>query len=151
MKELMATEKLYALYEEFNTKYYNGKLPSNVTIEWSNRLTRSAGMCYPSKKIIRLSTHYHKKFPEEIGSTLLHEMIHLIILDHGPTFKKEIQRIEAMGGTVSRYAKEAAKLKSPSWKWVCTKCKTSYTRYRRGAKNYKCRVCNGQLKDKPIK
>lgn len=84
------TEKeLYLKYKEFKSKYFfDADLPlaDQVKIEWSNRLTASAGKCKKKRNLIELSTHYHKKHPEDIKRVLLHEMIHLIVNDHPQEF-----------------------------------------------------------------
>lgn len=114
----------------------------DVEIAWSTRLTSSAGICYPKRRIIRLSTHYHRRFLEEVGATLLHEMIHLIVPGHGAEFYAWLNRITAMGGTVHRYARERAT--PPRWEYVCVTCSRRYPRQRRlpqGGRNHRCRLC----------
>lgn len=147
LKDLFSIEELYRLYCEYNYKYFNNKLPKRdeVTIEWSTRLSCSAGVCYRQRKLIRLSTAYHIRYPEEIGSTLLHEMIHLKIRGHGPKFQDEMRRIMALGGKVSRYSKEAAK--APRWKYVCLKCKATIKKYKRYPKNIICGRCRGKFEE----
>ncbi|NMA71181.1 MAG: SprT family zinc-dependent metalloprotease, partial [Firmicutes bacterium] len=92
---LPSIEELQALYETYRQAYFDGRLPpvSDVTLEWSNRLTASAGLCKPQERIIRLSTHYHRKYPGEVGMTLLHEMIHLLVPGHGPAFRRWMEEI----------------------------------------------------------
>ena len=144
---------LYELYKFFNSKYFKNTLPksSEVILEWSGRLTASAGICYPkaNKPIIRLSTHYHEDFPEEIESTLLHEMIHLKIKGHGPRFKEEIKRINLLGGKVKRYSKRRATKKKINWIYKCKSCSKEYQRTRKfsNINKYRCGICKGKLKE----
>src|SRR6056297_3049978 len=144
---------LYELYDEFNIKYFNSILPksSKIVLEWSGRLTASAGICYrkPKNSIIRLSTHYHEDFPEEIESTLLHEMIHLKIKGHGPKFKDEIKRINLLGGNVKRYSKRRATKKKINWIYKCKGCSKEYQRTRKfsNINKYRCGICKGKLKE----
>ncbi|MDW7667612.1 MAG: SprT-like domain-containing protein [Bacillota bacterium] len=144
---------LYELYGSFNTKYFNNTLPkpSDIIIEWSGRLTASAGVCYPKsyKPIIRLSTHYHEDFPEDIESTLLHEMIHLKIKGHGKDFKNEIIRINSLGGKVNRYSKRRATKKKINWIYKCKSCSKEYERTRKfsNINKYRCGLCKGKLKE----
>jgi len=144
---------LYELYKIFNSKYFNNTLPksSDIIIEWSGRLTASAGVCYPNpnRPIIRLSTHYHKDFPDDIECTLIHEMIHLKIKGHGPKFKEEIIRINSLGGKVNRYSKRRATKKSINWIYKCKSCSKEYKRTRRfsNINKYRCSVCKGKLKE----
>src|SRR5690606_15225155 len=92
---LPSVDELDQRYERFNRLYFENLLPraDDVTIEWSRRMTSAAGRCYTKRRIIRLSTHYHEKFPEEVDQTLLHEMIHLLVPNHGPLFHLWLRRI----------------------------------------------------------
>ena len=147
----MPTEaELAALYSSLRRRYFwagDGRgclLPpaGEVAIEWSTRLTASAGVCYPGKRLIRLSTHYHRRFPDEVESTLLHEMIHLIVPGHGPAFRAWIERIRSLGGSVNRFAREPAR--PPRWVYVCPSCGSRFPRQRRlpgGGRRYRCRAC----------
>ena len=125
--------ELYSLYRSFNLNYFAGILPDteHVTIEYSSRLTASAGVCYTKSKVIRLSTHYHQKYPQDAAATLLHEMIHLIVPGHGPVFKEWIKKINSMGGSVSLRSAERA-TEAVYWlKYVCIRCGREYFKKRR--------------------
>lgn len=141
---------LYTLYESFNSSFFDSKLPAagEVTIEYSSRLTASAGICYPGKKVIRLSTHYHLKFPEQAASTLLHEMVHFIVPGHGAAFREWMRRINNSGGSVALRSIERSTKASFKWKYVCTKCKKEYLRKRRlksKGKHFLCGSCKSRL------
>ncbi|HCX04033.1 MAG: SprT-like domain-containing protein [Tissierellales bacterium] len=146
-------KQLHNLYDNLNKKYFNNTLPksSEMTIEWSGRLTASAGICYrkPKNSIIRLSTHYHEDFPEDIENTLLHEMIHLKVKGHGPEFKKEINRIISLGGKVNRFSKRRATEKRINWIYKCKICSKEYERNRKISKlsRYRCGICKGKLEE----
>jgi predicted SprT family Zn-dependent metalloprotease len=135
---------LKRLYNACNAKYFNGELPG-VNLEWSSRLFSCAGKCQKKngKYTIKLSIDYHQRHPNEIVPTLIHEMIHVKISGHGQKFKKELKRINDMGGTVHRYSKESAK--EPRWQYICTKCGTLTKRYRRVPKRYVCGKCRSPL------
>lgn len=127
--------------------------PDAVRVEWSNRLTASAGICYPRVRVIRLSTHYHKKYPDEIESTLLHEMIHLIVPGHGPEFYRWLERIRAAGGRVERYSKERALPKPARWRYTCVRCGQAALRIRRlanGGRHHRHRGCGGALREEAL-
>lgn len=158
---LPSNDELAALYTEYRERFFrcetrpSGRKPGHdewgeyripsidrVRVAWSTRLTSSAGICYPGRLIIRLSTHYHERFPTEVGPTLLHEMIHLIVPGHGTEFHRWLQRITDLGGTVHRYARERAA--APRWEYVCQVCKRRYPRQRRlpgRGRKHRCRVC----------
>lgn len=149
---LPSEAELYRRYEKFSLDYFDGATPPvhEVTIEWSARLTSAAGKCYPSEKIIRLSTHYHAKFSEDVDATLLHEMIHLLVPNHGPEFYRWMERIKARGGKVERYAKERATPPVYRWAYTCSGCGNEVFRQRRllhGGRRHRCRACYGTLRE----
>lgn len=160
LASLPATATLYSMYERFRNLYFSdgqGHLlppPQQVRIEWSNRLTSSAGICYPKRRTIRLSTHYHVSHPDDVESTLLHEMIHLIVPNHGPDFYAWIEAIRRQGGQVARYPKaRATAAQPPRWRYHCQKCGEEWSRYRRlrnGGRDYMHKGCGGKLGETPV-
>lgn len=156
-------EELHRLYARLRIQYFTtpqGQCvlppPELVRVEWSHRITASAGLCYPAKRLIRLSTHYHARFPEDVEATLLHEMIHLIVPGHGPEFYRWMEWVRSRGGRVYRYSRERALPHSQAkWVYTCQSCGKSYGYVRRlahgGARHY-CRRCGpraGRLTEKP--
>ncbi len=156
---LPKVDQLRGLYDEYRELYFRSGdgwlIPQSrdVRIEWSTRLTSSAGVCYPKLRLIRLSTHYHARFPEDVGATLLHEMIHLVVPGHGPRFQAWIDRITAAGGKVTRYSKAVAA--PPRWVYVCGGCGKEIHRQRRlpkGGRSHCCSACGpkkGRLTERP--
>lgn len=151
---------LYQMYERFRSSYFRDGdrllIPPSqeVTIEWSNRLTASAGVCYPKRRIIRLSPYYHRTHPDDVESTLLHEMIHLIVSGHGSEFYAWLESIQRQGGRVARYAKTRATVEEPPrWKYRCIECGYEFPRYRRlrhGGRDYLHKGCGGRLMEVPL-
>lgn len=159
----MEKEALQALYSEYRRRFFADAtggyaLPpvEEVTIEWTRRATASAGLCYPAGKIIRLSWQYHARFPEEIGATLLHEMIHLIVPGHGPAFYRWMERVRRLGGEVHRYAKARPMPKRARWVYTCTTCGQTVRyarRLPRAGRDHRCRRCGperGRLKEASV-
>ncbi|BAS26393.1 SprT-like domain-containing protein [Limnochorda pilosa] len=151
---LPAVTVLEDLYERYRRAYFNGQLPpaSQVQIEWSGRLTSSAGLCHPKRRLIRLSTHYHLKHPEEVGKTLLHEMIHLLVPGHGPAFARWVDAIRRQGGDVTRHAQDRATPRVIRWIYTCA-CGQVYPRARRlprGGRDYRCAHCRGRLSERRV-
>ena len=146
----LTIKELCEVYTEYNEAYFDNELPpvEQVTIEYSNRLTSSAGVCYRGKKLIRLSTHYAEKYgEEEVKSVLLHEMIHLQIRGHGQKFHAKLRDIQSKGGNVSRYSKGVAKT---NWEYTCIECGTKYKRsirLSRGGKHHVCGKCKSKLRE----
>lgn len=143
---------LEAKYKEFNERFFNSRLPepntNGFSIEWSTRMTRSAGMLHRKggKRTIKLSTHYAQRFPEDVENVLAHEMIHLKHANHGPAFKREAERINREGGMqIKVYAEGRAK--EGRWLYKCQNCGTQHERDKRlphGGQNHRCR-CSGKL------
>lgn len=150
---LPSSAVLYERYQLFAQRYFDDQLPpaEEVTIQWSRRMTSAAGRCYPEQKLIRLSTHYHAKFPEEVDQTLLHEMIHLLVPNHGPAFYEWLRRIRERGGVVNRYSKERATPVRFRWIYTCPRCGATRRTQRRlahGGKHHRCRRCRVGVKEK---
>lgn len=98
------------LYLEFNKKYFNNELTTELIISESSRLRRSAALCYfevlKGNKLkpfeISLSRLYLNNFPDDLSYILLHEMIHIKILntEHKNLFLKEVERLKKTFGVV---------------------------------------------------
>ena len=149
-----STVELYEKYEYYNSILFNDSLPKaeSVTIEWDQRLTAAAGNCRAGRKHIKLSPAYHTKFPEEIESTLVHEMIHLSgVRGHGTAFEIEMNRINRQIPElkITKYATARATEKAYNWKYVCEKCNQEHKRAKRlknAGRNHRCK-CGGSLKE----
>lgn len=114
-------------YILFNEKYFEGRLPKNIKVLVSKRMTYRAGASYFYKfsdgsilplKIV-LSEWYVKKFSSEIESVLLHEMIHIKLgnIEHNQEFLTIMSELnEKYGYTI--------KVKGSDMKYYykCTKC-----------------------------
>ena len=123
--QLPAETELYRLYDVYNWTYFAGQLPK-VSIEYSGRMM-SAGAYMPQQKLIRISRRYHEIFPDEIGDTLKHEMIHILHLRHGAAFKREATRI----GASLRARSHPSLRKPPRYLYECPNCGRRYPRQRR--------------------
>ena len=70
-------------------------LKAQSRIEWSPRLTRSLGRCYPDRRLIRISSHLEPAPDGLLQKVLCHEMAHLAtrelhgrnVRPHGPDGK----------------------------------------------------------------
>ncbi len=83
-------------------------------------MRRSAGLCYPRRRLIRLSTHYLRRHPSDLVPVLLHEMIHLVHPRHDRPFKTEAHRVGALLHARAPEGDEP----SPPWRWLalCPRC-----------------------------
>jgi len=91
--EALAQADLNAIFRDLAREFYpDVRVPFRV--EWSRRMSRSAGLCYYRRKVIRISWTYHRALPAEIHNTLKHELIHAAgVLGHGPVFRREARRL----------------------------------------------------------
>lgn len=98
LKQRETLAKLY--FEEFNMKILNGLIPTDFNIEWSNRLTSTAGKAIfdtgdISNRKIQLSGKLLTN-KRKLRNTLAHEMCHIAAYlsgainenPHGKTFQK---------------------------------------------------------------
>lgn len=142
-------QELRDLYSMYRNIHFENKIPpvEEITIELSDRLTSAAGYCTPSKKLIKISSHYLERFPEDDLAILLHEMIHLVVHGHGPRFMAWIHKINRAEGSevVRRYS--LGRAKEGKWLYLCDSCAMEYSyknRLRLGGKNHRCK-CGGEL------
>jgi len=141
---LVEDRELRRLYDKLNQQYFGGKLPP-AQIEWSTRM-RIAGSCRPDKPEIRLSVSYHTYYPEEIESTLLHEMLHILFPKHDRNFRRAAENLG-----VSIHCREYPGIHSRSkYVYMCPHCRTVYYRQRR-ARNISCGACSGGKYDERYK
>ena len=88
-------------YTFYNQVYFDSKLtPSEfITLRWNENLGILAGRCVKTynQTIIELNPVYLNLYPEELDSIFVHEMIHLITLDHDECFLEEVKRISKLG------------------------------------------------------
>lgn len=169
----MSPKELQVLWRQLNSVYFFHRLPP-IEIQWSSRLTSSAGMFVHAheihangrvsakmgrvKRIIRLSIPLLKsKTLTEIRRTLAHEMIHQWQHDvqkqrpnHGEEFRRFMEKMNADGLGIAVYHslhKEVEALTKYTWK--CTKCGQAYQRQRRtiSTRRHRCGNCQGTLEE----
>jgi predicted SprT family Zn-dependent metalloprotease len=167
----MSFEQLQLAWSRFNLRYFRNALPS-IRIEWSARLTASAGMfvsCVGPRaavaapptgkgRMIRLSLPLLGGQPEpEILSTLAHEMIHQWQFDHlkrrpnhGPDFRRIMRAMNQDGlGITVRHDLDEAVQAFMRYVWRCTQCGRDYHRQRRTIRPrvHRCGSCRGSLRE----
>lgn len=123
--QLPTPDELQRMFDLINWLYFGGELP-RVRIEYSTRMS-AAGSYSPRSKLIKIGVKYHRLFPDEIGDTLKHEMIHIRHFNHDAAFRKEAERIGA-----SVRAKDHPMLrKPPRYVYICPHCGQKYPRQKR--------------------
>ncbi len=123
--ELPTAAELAGFFDRYNWMFFDGKLP-RARIEYSNRM-RSAGSYTPSDKLIKIGRKYHEVFPDEIGDTLKHEMIHILHIRHDAAFKAEAARV---GASVKARSHPSLR-RPPKYVYVCRNCSKEYPRQKR--------------------
>jgi len=170
------TEQLQGHWAELNARYFRSALPP-IPIEWSRRLTSSAGMfvcrvgprhaparatneqtrrrCIKLSAVLLQENSPHQS--HEILSTLTHEMIHQWQYDilkrrpnHGPDFRRMMAFMNQDGLGITIYhslGKEVEALAKYAWR--CQRCGSIYRRQRRTIqpRRHTCGACRGPLRE----
>jgi predicted SprT family Zn-dependent metalloprotease len=174
--ELSSPEPLLAMWTDLNSRFFRGSLPP-IRIEWSRRLTSSAGMFvsrtgprhpfthlrhnHSRRRCIKLSalllTRNRPQHNHETLTTLAHEMIHQWQYDilkrrpnHGADFRRMMARMNEQGLGITIYhslGKEVAALAKYAWR--CQHCGVIYQRQRRSIqpRRHSCGACRGPLRE----
>jgi predicted SprT family Zn-dependent metalloprotease len=178
----LTTRQLVDIWTDLNTRYFDDALPP-IAIVWSGRLTSSVGMFVsrtgprsswrdrtvpqPAKREIRLSIPLltpllaDSEFgPNELVSTLAHEMIHQWQYDvlkrrpnHGPDFLRKMREMNRDGTlAVTVYHSLKTEVQALSrFAWRCVRCGRIYRRQRRTIqpRRHHCGSCRGALHEVP--
>ncbi len=169
----LSVEHLQSIWQELNESYFGNRLPA-IDIQWSTRLTASAGLFrsrtgpriswvapeerHGNGRVIRLSVPLlsGQSF-EEIRGILAHEMIHQWQFDvkkYCPSHGREFRRIMALmnddglGITIYHTLAEGAQA-STKFTWHCAWCGHAYHRQRNtlSTKRHRCGLCRGPLQE----
>lgn len=92
--ELTLPEQINETVAHWATLWDIPGLASQVTVEFSSRMTRSLGRCYPERLLIRLSERLTKAPRSILLETLCHELAHIAVHElnggktgpHGPAW-----------------------------------------------------------------
>jgi predicted SprT family Zn-dependent metalloprotease len=172
----MSVDQLREEWARLNDRYFGGTLPV-IHIEWSRRLTASAGMFLSRigprartdsltavrgpRRLIRLSLPLLRNEPyEEVSGTLAHEMIHQWQYDvlrrrpnHGAEFRDMMAAMNRDGlGITVRHSLDGAVQALARYAWRCQECGRDYHRQRRTIqpKYHRCGDCHGRLSELPL-
>ncbi len=164
------------MWQDLACRFFENRLPV-ITIEWSSRLTASAGLFvsqvgprsrwvssayrHGEARVIRLSVPLLRGQPEaELQGTLAHEMIHQWEFDirkrrpsHGPTFREMMDRMNEAGLhiTIRHQLNETVDALN-RYAWECVRCGMAYHRQRRTIMpaRHLCSRCRGRLVEVPL-
>jgi predicted SprT family Zn-dependent metalloprotease len=118
-----ALPDLKALFHELNERFFQGVLSARV--EWSTRMSGTAGRCFIKRRLIRISALAHQRNPRLTGATLAHEMLHLIVPNHGPKFRRLGKPLAAGLGVTwreFRYAEPWVDIRYIKYIYACPVC-----------------------------
>jgi len=164
------------MWHDLSCRFFENRLPA-ITIEWSSRLTASAGLFvsqvgprsrwvsfayrHGRARVIRLSAPLLRGQPEaELRGTLAHEMIHQWEFDirkrrpsHGPTFREMMDRMNEAGLNITiRHQLNETVDALNRYAWECVRCGMAYHRQRRTIMpgRHLCSRCRGRLVEVPL-
>jgi predicted SprT family Zn-dependent metalloprotease len=115
--------RLHPIFADLNARFFGSALAARI--EWSERLTATAGTCRPGDRLIRVSAPYHRRAPHALPVTLAHEMIHLLVPGHGREFRRlgePIARRLDVSWSEFRYAARWADLQRYRYVYACPEC-----------------------------
>ena len=171
-----SVEPLLTLWTNLNRRYFQGALPQ-IPIEWSRRLTSSAGMFVcrvgprhthmqstidqTRRRCIKLSSvllpAHNLDLDRETMTTLAHEMIHQWQYDvlkrrpnHGQDFRRMMARMNQNGlGITIYHSLGKAVTALAKYAWRCQQCGSMYRRQRRTIqpRRHLCGACRGPLRE----
>ena len=171
-----SVEPLLTLWIDLNRRYFQGALPP-IPIEWSRRLTSSAGMFVcrvgprhthmqstidqTRRRCIKLSSvllpAHNLDLDRETMTTLAHEMIHQWQYDvlkrrpnHGQDFRRMMARMNQDGlGITIYHSLGKAVTALAKYAWRCQQCGSMYRRQRRTIqpRRHLCGACRGPLRE----
>lgn len=170
----LTPEALQGLWRSLNVRYFNDAL-APIPIEWSDRLTASAGLFVShkgprgqrfgsaparEKRLIRLSAPLLQGPDTDsdgaLLATLAHEMIHQWQFDvlkrrpnHGPDFCRKMTDMNRDGlGITIRHRMEGPRALA-KYAWQCQRCGRAYERRRCtiDPRRHRCGVCRGTLRE----
>lgn len=144
-KQLPSAADLQLLYALLNAQYFGGVL-RGYRIVYNVRLTSVAGRIGYRPAIIELSVPLLKANPQHLEATLLHEMVHAWLYQHGlpsghgPAFKQKMREV----GLSSIYHQLPVNMRRSRKRYLlcCPRCKAELLRRRRPGYRVSCARCS---------
>lgn len=154
-----STMELQKMYIEYNAKYFNNELPTDVLCCWAVKMTAGAGVCKRRTSpvtrrgvfTIKFSPHYHAKFDaSELLDTFVHEMIHVKHSGegHNHIFHMEMNKLNKEHGLniTVRSKERATPKKPPKYIYQCTGCGVEFPRQKSlNLDNVHCGKCKQRI------
>ena len=86
-------DELFKRAQELSATYLFSKADPK-SVAWSNRLTSTWGICTPLEGEIRITSRLQGMPQYVLDYVLLHELVHLVINDHGKDFESMMRTFE---------------------------------------------------------
>ena len=144
-QERPAAADLQLLYAMLNARHFGGVLPA-YRIVYNARLSSVAGRIGHRPPVIELSAPLLAQRPDAVEATLLHEMVHAWLTQHGlpnghgAAFKRKMREV----GLESIYHFLPVKARRSQRRYVlsCPRCKAELMRRRRPGFRISCARCS---------
>jgi predicted SprT family Zn-dependent metalloprotease len=127
------------LFDKFNRKYWNGKLPKHI-VRWSNRLKLAANVNYRIKEI-HVGAKYYEHYPDDLEGAIKHEMVHIALGPKSGHRKRFIDEAERVGGVLmhSKSYPGSRKVRPFRYVYECPEC--GKRRFYKNEGSYYCDWC----------
>mmetsp|Transcript_23691 Transcript_23691/g.32341 ORF Transcript_23691/g.32341 Transcript_23691/m.32341 type:complete len:268 (-) Transcript_23691:34-837(-) len=142
------------LFNEYNKRIFRGKLPPSLKLEWSGRLTATAGQYWDSPwKKIQLSSIVLDRY-SRLQSTLCHEMCHAAVdlidrassSSHGHQWQAWTRRAMVVDSTLVITTTHGYELLY-RYNYKCLGCGEKFGRHRKvDLSRFGCPYCESSLK-----
>lgn len=122
---------------------------NGLAVIWNRRLRTALGRAHFSARTIELNPTLLDRHPEELLSTLVHELCHLIAgarAAHGPRWREAMLALGARPEACHKLDVSDLAVRRRAWLWSCTSCGETYRRRSRSASRYRCGRCRGKLR-----
>jgi predicted SprT family Zn-dependent metalloprotease len=143
--ELPSAADLQLIYASLNSHHFGGALRS-YRIVYNRRLSSVAGRIGHRPPVIELSATLLAAHPEHIESTLLHEMVHAWLQQHGlpnghgAAFKRKMREVGL--SSIYHFLPVTKRLSRRRYVLSCPRCKVELLRRRRPGYRVSCARCS---------
>lgn len=145
-RELPSAADIQLLFAHLNARHFGGVLRSH-RILFNRRLTSVAGRIAYRARIIELSEPLLRQHPNHLEATLLHEMVHAWLHEHGlpnghgALFKRKMREV-GLSSIYHFLPVQTAKRSSRRYLLVCPRCRAQIVRRRRPGYRVSCARCS---------
>ncbi len=145
-RELPSAADLQLLFAHLNARHFGGVLRSH-RILFNRRLTSVAGRIAYRPRIIELSEPLLREHPDHLEPTLLHELVHAWLHEHGlpnghgTHFKRKMREV-GLSSIYHFLPLRTARRSSRRYLLMCPRCRAQIVRRRRPGYRVSCARCS---------